>query len=135
MADDIFEDLYGIEDEFYEQGFKQGLEDGVRQSRVEARIFGIEKGFEKALQFGKVRARALKWQQDLSDQDPIQADGRDPSKRSSATDRIQKHIESLIRLVDTETLSLANDDDAVAEFDDRLKKAQSKITVIERLLG
>jgi hypothetical protein len=48
---------------------------------------------------------------------------------------LEKHVEKMLIYVDPSTLSPANTDDDVAEFDDRLKKAQAKVKVIERLVG
>ncbi|PGH17046.1 hypothetical protein AJ79_01430 [Helicocarpus griseus UAMH5409] len=49
--------------------------------------------------------------------------------------RLEKHIATLLSLVDPLTLSTQNSEDAVADFDERLKKAASKAKVIERILG
>ena len=49
--------------------------------------------------------------------------------------RLEKHIFSLRALVDPTTLSLENSDDAVADLDDRLKKASAKAKIIERMIG
>ncbi|EEH46191.1 uncharacterized protein PADG_02341 [Paracoccidioides brasiliensis Pb18] len=49
--------------------------------------------------------------------------------------RLQKQIALVLSLVDPLSLSLQNSEDAVADFDERLKKAASKAKVIERVLG
>ncbi|KAK4162632.1 hypothetical protein QBC43DRAFT_321233 [Cladorrhinum sp. PSN259] len=49
--------------------------------------------------------------------------------------RLEKHITALYALVETESLSTENTDEAVNDFDDRLKRAQGKAKIIERMLG
>lgn len=49
--------------------------------------------------------------------------------------RLEKHIRTLYALVETSSLSTANTEDAVAEFDDRLKRAEAKVKIIEKLIG
>ncbi|KLJ10501.1 hypothetical protein EMPG_09243 [Blastomyces silverae] len=49
--------------------------------------------------------------------------------------RLEKHIASLLSLVDPLALSMENSEDAVEDFDERLKKAMGKVKLIERILG
>ncbi|KAL2371869.1 hypothetical protein BDBG_03939 [Blastomyces gilchristii SLH14081] len=49
--------------------------------------------------------------------------------------RLEKHIASLLSLVDPLALSMENSEDAVEDFDERLKKAVAKVKLIERILG
>ncbi|PGH03865.1 hypothetical protein GX51_03853 [Blastomyces parvus] len=49
--------------------------------------------------------------------------------------RLEKHIASLLSLVDPLALSMENSEDAVEDFDERLKKALAKVKLIERILG
>ncbi|KKZ68696.1 hypothetical protein EMCG_05731 [[Emmonsia] crescens] len=49
--------------------------------------------------------------------------------------RLEKHIATLLSLVDPLTLSMQNSEDAVEDFDERLKKAAAKAKLIERILG
>jgi len=49
--------------------------------------------------------------------------------------RLEKHITALYALAETESLSTENTDEAVNDFDDRLKRAQGKAKVIERMVG
>ncbi|KAJ4404828.1 hypothetical protein N0V85_004793 [Neurospora sp. IMI 360204] len=49
--------------------------------------------------------------------------------------RLEKHITTLFALVETETLAKENTDEAVNDFDDRLKRAQGKAKIIERMVG
>lgn len=150
---DPFDSLLSIEEELYEEGYQQGYQDGLRQSQFEAQLFGIEKGFEKFIVMGKLQAKAAIWAARISVNDAMsktqleeQSNDRkstesQDSKRSiqlpplPQNPRLEKHIQTLLALVDDSTLSTANSDDAVAEFDDRLKRAQAKEKVIEKIIG
>lgn len=140
--DDPFDDLLNLEEKYYEEGYEKGYADGLKQSRVEAKLFGIEKGYEKFIVMGKLQARAYVWAARLVEHQP-----EDPSKEAPHENysmklpplqnkaRLEKHITTLLALVDSSTLSRANTDDAVGDFDDRLKRAQAKEKVIERIIG
>ncbi|KAK2769887.1 hypothetical protein FQN53_005820 [Emmonsiellopsis sp. PD_33] len=52
-----------------------------------------------------------------------------------ANSRLEKHIATLLSLVDPLTLSTENSEEAVADFDDRLKKATAKAKIIEKIIG
>ncbi|OJD22717.1 hypothetical protein ACJ73_05933 [Blastomyces percursus] len=58
--------------------------------------------------------------------------GLPPLPRNS---RLEKHIASLLSLVDPLALSMENSEDAIEDFDERLKKASAKVKLIERILG
>lgn len=49
--------------------------------------------------------------------------------------RLEKHIRTLYALVEASSLSTANTEEAVADFDDRLKRAEGKVKIIEKLIG
>lgn len=164
MATDPFEDLLSLEDQFYQEGYKQGTEDGVRAGRVEGRSLGLEKGFEKFLESGRLHGRAVVWANRLPNRpslkpamspptagsgeevgrrrgDSSHADGQEspvsPSRLPSLPNnaRLEKNITTLHDLVDPESLSTENTDEAVADFDERLKKAQGKARIVEKLVG
>ena len=52
-----------------------------------------------------------------------------------ANSRLQKHVQTLSALTEAESLSTQNNEDAVSEFDDRLKRAEGKHKVILSILG
>ncbi|KAL2021782.1 hypothetical protein VTK56DRAFT_6556 [Thermocarpiscus australiensis] len=52
-----------------------------------------------------------------------------------ANPRLGKHIATLYALAETESLSTENTDEAVDEFDDRLRRAQGRAKIIERMVG
>lgn len=126
--DDLFEDLFTLEDDLYNQGYQEGTVDGQKKARLEAYIFGIEQGFAKFKEMGALQAKAQDYESLL------RGAGSETSKVAAGS-RVAKHLETLKALVDPETLSFDNSDEAVADFDDRLKRANAKVTVIEKILG
>ncbi|KAI9788820.1 MAG: hypothetical protein M1835_002044 [Candelina submexicana] len=61
MAADPFDSLLGLEDTFYEEGYQLGVADGSRAGRIEGRVFGLEKGFEKYAAMGRLHGRSAVW--------------------------------------------------------------------------
>ena len=54
---------------------------------------------------------------------------------SAASARLEKNVVTLYGMLEPGTLSTRNDDDAVNDFDSRLKGARGKSKVIERVVG
>ncbi|KAG8168745.1 hypothetical protein KVR01_001494 [Diaporthe batatas] len=134
-ANDAFDDLLNLEEQFYSEGYQQGVADGDRAGRIEGRAFGMEKGFEKFVEAGRLHGRSIVWanrlpraqQQDCRQQAlPVLGGGGA---------RLEKNIVMLHALVEPDTLSTENSDGAVNDFDDRVKRAQGKARVIERHVG
>src|ERR1700759_2869024 len=158
--DDIFDAALNLEDTSYADGYAQGVSDGSHAGGVEGRICGLEKGFEKFLEMGRIHGQARIWSARLpatvgsdstgvDDQSDIlyskPADETTPvakgeESRSSLTPlqsnpRLEKHIQSLLKLTDRAEISTANDEDSLEDFDERIKRARSKVKVLERLTG
>ncbi|KAI8934158.1 hypothetical protein NX059_008911 [Plenodomus lindquistii] len=53
----------------------------------------------------------------------------------STNERLRNNITLLHSLTDLDTFSTANEEDAVADFDDRVKRAGAKAKVVERIVG
>lgn len=49
--------------------------------------------------------------------------------------RLEKHIRTLYALVEPGSLSTDNTEEAVSDFDDRLKRAAGKVKIIEKITG
>ncbi|MCJ1466324.1 hypothetical protein MMC07_004943 [Pseudocyphellaria aurata] len=49
--------------------------------------------------------------------------------------RLEKHIRTLYALVEPSSLSTDNTEEAVSDFDDRLKRAEGKLKIIEKITG
>ena len=56
-------------------------------------------------------------------------------KPLAANARLAKHLQTLYALTEAESLSTQNDEDSVADFDDRFKRAEGKVKVIEKVIG
>jgi hypothetical protein len=142
-ANDAFDNLLNLEERYYSEGYEQGIADGDRAGRIEGRAFGIEKGFEKFVEAGRLNARSIVWANRLPQASttatavastPGGAQERLPVLSGGGA-RLEKNIVTLHALVEPDTLSTENTDEAVNDFDDRVKRAQGKARVIERQIG
>jgi hypothetical protein len=159
-SDDPFEDVLNLEEQFYQEGYRQGQDDGLRAGLVEGRSLGLEKGFQKFFESGRLYGRTVVWANRFpypdrpSQQESRASDGAGeassvaPRIPENSTEqqpaylpslphnsRLEKHITTLYALVESESLSTENTDEAVNDFDDRLKRAEGKAKIIERLAG
>ena len=162
---DPFDDLLSLEDKFYKEGYDLGVSDGERAGRVEGRLFGLEKGFEKYAAMGRLHGRALIWAGRLPEfKSPAGVEMKGGEKKSATTSfetlspqggqdgpdsegvshkmpnlpanpRLESHIRTLYALTEPESLSTENNEDSVSDFDDRLKRAEGKMKIMERLTG
>lgn len=155
MESDPFDDLLGLEDKFYNEGFQLGTTDGAKAGRIEGRVFGIEKGFEKYAEMGRLHGKTLVWGSRLSmDSAPVteaitsgsnnEEAASSLAQNSSASvtlpslpsnPRLQKHVKILYALTEPVSLSTENSEEAVSDFDDRLKRAMGKVKIVEKLIG
>lgn len=148
---DPFDTLLSLEDQYYNEGYELGVVDGSRAGRIEGRVFGLEKGFEKFAAMGNLAGRCAVWEARLPDQMKANKDQSDRSAVSkepiqveesalsipslSANARLQKHLQTLSALTEAESLSTENNEESVSDFDDRLKRAEGKVKVVEKLIG
>lgn len=157
---DPFDDLLTLEDTLYTSAHAQGVSDGARAGRIEGRIFGLEKGFEKYAALGELHGRGAVWgsritgtanpttSPSLSSEPNMDA----PTTTSTTTtttaattgtlpplptpsSRLISNTSLLYHLTDPLTFSTANTEPSVADFDDRFKRAGAKAKVIERMIG
>jgi hypothetical protein len=138
MAEDLFDAALNLEDQLYEEGYKLGFEDGTKAGKIEGRSVGMAKGFDKFLESGRLYGKAVVWANRLpanSSRPGEQRDDIDKLPPLPENTRLEKNISSLHALMEPDTLSTENSDESVADFDDRLRKAQGKAKVIERLVG
>jgi hypothetical protein len=149
--DDPFDTLLTLEDTLYQTAYTLGASDGSHAGRIEGRIFGLEKGFEKFAELGDLHGRSVVWGARL----PCLTSHQDtsvPSSTASASgegekanvkeltplpnnDRLKNNITLLHSLTDPPTFSTSNTEEAVADYDDRFKRAGAKVKVIERIVG
>ncbi|EKD13901.1 DUF1715 domain-containing protein [Drepanopeziza brunnea f. sp. 'multigermtubi' MB_m1] len=157
MYSDSFDEVLGLEEQFYNAGFQQGMVDGVKAGRIEGRTFGLEKGFEKYMESGKLYGKSIIWANRIPrlEKDNLKEDGSAPQFGGQATSfplggrqthprsldplpanhRLENHVKVLHALAESESLSTENTEDAVSDFDDRLKRAQGKAKIIEKISG
>jgi len=139
---DPFQDLFSLEDKYFREGHALGVADGARSGRVEGRIFGLERGFDKFAAMGRLAGQAAVWEARLSKRP--QAENKNASESQSgevhvpsipSNARLQKHVQTLSALTEADSLSTQNTEDAVSDFDDRFKRAEGKTKVIQSILG
>lgn len=159
MASDPFDELLELENDYYKEGFDAGVADSEYAGMVEGRVFGIEKGYEKSLELGKLHGRTLVWQERFassSKSDPVSAqhdsnhDISDPLEKGESMRlsriigglgqtpdnvRLRRHIDGLHTATNSQTVARDNSDDSVTEFDDRVARARAKAKVIANISG
>jgi hypothetical protein len=133
MASDPFESLLNLEDQFYQSGYAQGEADGHKAGLIEGRSLGLEKGFQKFVESSRLHGKAMVWANRLPNLRPSQPKQQLPPLPSNA--RLEKNVTLLFGLTEPESLSTENTDEAVNDFDDRLKRAQGKAKIIEKAVG
>jgi hypothetical protein len=155
MSTDPFDELLDLEDNFYKEGFDTGAADSVQAGLVEGKLFGIEKGYEKAIEIGRARGRALVWLQRMS----IDGTSTENHERKSrivnnvakgqgldramvanlpplaGNARLKKHLDLLLSLTDPDTIPKDNSDVSVSEMDERITKIRARVKMISALIG
>lgn len=132
MSADPLDDVFTIEDRFYTQGYDAGLKDGLAAGRAEGRSLGMSKGFDKFSESSRLASRAIIWANRFPNS------SSSPSKLpplKGGGPRLEKNVKSVYALLEPGTLSTKNEDDAVQDFDDRLRRAQGKVKIVERMVG
>ncbi|KIY02413.1 uncharacterized protein Z520_02551 [Fonsecaea multimorphosa CBS 102226] len=147
MATDPFDDLLELENDYYREGYDAGVADSTYAGMIEGKVFGIEKGYEKALELGKLHGRALVWRERSEkavSKDAATLETLDSSRlrdiiqtlsQLSDNTRFRRHVEGLYAASDGATIAKDNSDEAVTEFDDRITKAKAKAKVIGNIVG
>lgn len=130
--------LLTLEDSLYANAYSRGVSDGALAGRIEGRIFGLEKGFEKFAALGELHGRSVVWASRVLEKSNSGQVEKHPKKELSTmtkNPRLINNVTLLHSLTDPETFSTDNTEEAVADFDDRFKRAGAKAKVIERILG
>jgi len=58
---DPFNSVLTLEDDLYTTAYNLGATDGAKTGKIEGRIFGLEKGFEKFASLGVLHGRSVVW--------------------------------------------------------------------------
>jgi len=148
MGSHVFDKVLDLEEQFYHAGYQQGLNDGAHAGKVEGRTFGLEQGFEKYKAMGQLYGQSLIWTDrtpqfhqstpsDSTEAVPTPLDQLRNQRLPLLPDnpRLAKHITTLLALSESASLSTVNTEDAVTEFNDRLKRAQAKAKIIAKITG
>ncbi|KAH8671100.1 hypothetical protein BX600DRAFT_458315 [Xylariales sp. PMI_506] len=146
MASDPFDDVFNLEDQYYDQGYKQGYEEGFEAGKIEGRSVGLKTGYEKFLEAGRLQSKAIIWGNRLPNIKTGAGNSASPGDGTGAAEaeklpvlstnpRLEKNVSMLYGLVEPGTLSTENNDESVNDFDDRVKRAQGKLKIIERAVG
>ncbi|OHW93810.1 3-oxoacyl-(acyl-carrier-protein) reductase [Colletotrichum incanum] len=157
MSLDPFDDVLTLEDQFFAEGYRQGTEDGIQAGKIEGRSVGLAKGYEKFLESGRIHGRSVVWANRLSlprkgaaaaaakpsnsSSQQLQESTEAPQQKTCSLPplapnaRLEKNVTAAFALVEPDTLARENSDEAVNDFDDRLKRAQGKVKIIERMTG
>jgi hypothetical protein len=145
-TDDPFDSLLTLEDTLYTSAYTAGSNAGSRAGRIEGRVFGLEQGFEKFATLGELHGRSVVWgsralanNASTSTSATKTGEGKGveskmPTFQPSST-RLLNNITLLHSLTDPETFSTQNTEEAVADFDDRVRRAGAKAKVVERIVG
>ncbi|KAF2127223.1 hypothetical protein P153DRAFT_368543 [Dothidotthia symphoricarpi CBS 119687] len=147
-TDDPFDSLLTLEDTLYTTAYTAGTNAGALAGRIEGRVFGLENGFEKFAALGALHGRGVIWAARIpslsststSTQTQTQTQANHPPEtplfpQLPPSARLTSNTTLLHSLTDPLTFSTANTEGAVADFDDRLKRAGAKAKVIERIVG
>ncbi|KAK5116735.1 hypothetical protein LTR62_007409 [Meristemomyces frigidus] len=140
---DPFDTLLSLEEDYYTEGHALGLNDGIRSGRIEGRLFGLEKGFDKFIQMGQLAGRAAVWKGRLPDQSTCKAVNPTVPEAHcviqlpslSGSERLRRHIARLDELTEAASLETKNSEEAVNECDERLAGAKAKFLLISRIAG
>jgi len=147
-SSDPLTSLLTLEDTLYKTAYTSGQTAGSHAGRIEGRIFGLENAFEKFSSLGKLHGRSVVWaaralpnsSTTLGTEVGRKEDEHEHTqtmllRRLTHNSRLVNNITLLHSLTDTQTFSTENTEDAVADFDDRFKRAGAKAKVIERIVG
>lgn len=138
--EDFFASILSLEEQYQAEGHRLGVADGSRAGRIEGRQFGLEKGFSKAVEMGRLRGRASVWFARISpagSPERVEAGG-EPGPvlaRMGGSERLRKHVERLAELTDPASLETKNSEEAVQEFEERLGGAKAKATLVGKIAG
>lgn len=107
-----------LENEKYQEGFSNGLNQSTREQLLEGKEYGIQTGFQRALIIGYIQGLLQDWKSHLSDY------------------RIRGfslHLDQLDKFV--QSINFSNDEDAVANYERLVQKARNKLRLVANLAG
>lgn len=100
--------LLNLEQQFYQEGYEQGLSEKVRENYIEGKELGLQVGFQRFVILGQIQGIVEVLKGSLTEGSSI-----------------LKNVESIERLL--AGIKMSNDDAAVAEYDSRIVKVRNKL--------
>jgi len=157
-SEDPFDSLLTLEDSLYSTAYALGASDGAHAGRIEGRIFGLEKGFERFAELGELHGRSVVWASRLlpaqdgksTRREARREEGEEGEEGEEEEERVRLHLPPLPHpvtarlhtnttllhaLTDPSTFDASNHEAAVADYDDRFRRAGAKCKVIARMVG
>ena len=159
MDSDSLDELLDIESRFHASGFNTGVKDGRRAGLIEGRFFGLERGFSKHVSVGALHGQAVIWAARLprkydtsmrdttgivrrellncanANQGELHSQSTETLPTLRNADRLERHVRVLHALVEPNSFSTRNEEVAVSDLDDRLRRAEGKAKILERSTG
>ncbi|CAH2354332.1 protein Lto1p [[Candida] railenensis] len=114
MADFDFDQVLNLEEEYYNEGFKEGQEFSTKEQYIEGKEYGYQTGFQRFVMVGYMKGLLESW--------------RELENPSSSLENHLNQLESLIN-----TIQLTNGDEEVAIYEKNISKARNKLRVIATL--
>lgn len=100
--------LLNLEQQFYQEGYEQGLNEKTRENYIEGKELGLQVGFQRFVVLGQIQGIVEVLKSSLADGSSI-----------------LKNVESIERLLTG--IKMSNDNAAVAEYDSRIIKVRNKL--------
>lgn len=113
------DDIFNIEEQYYDEGYREGQEQSTSQQYKEGKEFGYQTGFQRFLIVGYVKGLCQYWQKNIGQYD------------KTARKSIQLHLFLVNSLIDD--LKLTNGDAEVAAFEKTVVKIRNKLRVLASL--
>ncbi|KAK6204769.1 uncharacterized protein RJT21DRAFT_111327 [Scheffersomyces amazonensis] len=107
------EEILNLENQYYNEGFKEGQSHATKQQYLEGKEYGYQTGFQRFLIIGYIQGLVDEWKKNINIE-----------QYSS----IRNHIDQLDKLLSD--IPITNGDEQVAQFEIKLTKARNKLRVI-----
>lgn len=114
MADFDFDQVLNLEEEYYNEGFKEGQEFSTQEQYIEGKEYGYQTGFQRFVMVGYMKGLLESWR-----------------KLENQPSSLEGHLNQLESLINT--IQLTNGDEEVAIYEKNISKARNKLRVIATL--
>lgn len=104
------DEILNLEQEQYQIGYQEGVEQSAKEQYLEGKQFGYQTGFQRFLIVGYIRGLVEDWESHISEYGSIES-------------TLRNHLKQLKNCLDG--LLMINDEDSVAQFEIQLKKSET----------